>query len=196
MKKSDKSLVQAHCKGDPNAFEELVRRHGSAILGYLIKMTGSIEQAEDMFQETFKIVHEKGHTLKGENFRSWVFTIATRVAVSDYRKAGRLQMASLNRTIDCNGDGCGELSAITAVDDSPGPVEMVFKAEQKQAVKSAIEQLPEQQRATLVLAYYQKLSYRQVAEVLDCSIGAVKTHMHRALKSLARTLPDAQGGIG
>jgi RNA polymerase sigma factor (sigma-70 family) len=54
--------------------------------------------------------------------------------------------------------------------------------------------LPEQQRITLVLNYYQKLSYKQIAETLNCSIGTVKTTMFRALKRLAVLLPD--GGEG
>lgn len=196
MKKSDKSLIQAHYKGDRQAFAELVRRHGGVVLGYLKKMTGDTQLAEDLFQETFKRVHEKGHTLNSDNFRSWILTIATRVAINDFRKAGRLQMASLNQTIQCDGNNCGEMSDVAAIDNSPGPVEGAVLAEQKQAVRTAIDKLPAGQKATLVLAYYQKLSYRQVAETLDCSIGAVKTQMHRALKSLAKNLPDIQGGIG
>ena len=56
-----------------------------------------------------------------------------------------------------------------------------------------IEMLPARQRATLVLAYYQQLTYREVAEMLGCSIGAVKTQMSRALRTLAQKLPDISG---
>ncbi|HUT31644.1 MAG TPA: RNA polymerase sigma factor, partial [Sedimentisphaerales bacterium] len=71
----------------------------------------------------------------------------------------------------------------------------VIRAEQRRQVRRAIEMLPERQRATLVLAYYQQLSYPEVAEVLGCSVGAVKTQMYRALKTLARKLPDISGGV-
>jgi len=59
MESTDKSLIEAHCQGDPLAFGELVRRYGDSILGYLMRMSGNHHQAEDLFQETFKRVHEK-----------------------------------------------------------------------------------------------------------------------------------------
>ncbi|HUT28746.1 MAG TPA: RNA polymerase sigma factor, partial [Sedimentisphaerales bacterium] len=71
----------------------------------------------------------------------------------------------------------------------------VIRAEQRRQVRRAIEMLPERQRATLVLAYYQQLSYPEVAEVLGCSVGAVKTQMYRALKTLARKLPEVSGVV-
>ncbi|MHC4602380.1 MAG: RNA polymerase sigma factor, partial [Planctomycetota bacterium] len=77
MDNTDKSLIDAHRKGDKTVFGELVRRYGDSVLGYLTKMSGSRERAEDLFQETFKRVHEKAHTLRGNHFKSWLFTIAT-----------------------------------------------------------------------------------------------------------------------
>jgi len=71
----------------------------------------------------------------------------------------------------------------------------VIKAEQKEQVRQAVESLPANQRATLVLAYYQQLSYREVAEVMGCSIGTVKAQMYRALKTLAQRLPDVSGEV-
>jgi RNA polymerase sigma factor (sigma-70 family) len=65
-----------------------------------------------------------------------------------------------------------------------------LKTEQAEQVRRAIELLPARQRATLVLAYYQQLSYPDVAEVLGCSVGTVKTQMFRALKTLAHKLPE------
>jgi len=62
MESTDKSLVDAHCKGDPEAFGELVHRYGGSVLGFLTAMTGNRDQAEDFFQETFKRVHEKAQT--------------------------------------------------------------------------------------------------------------------------------------
>ena len=63
-------------------------------------------------------------------------------------------------------------------------------AERKEQVRQALDLLPARQRATLVLAYFQQLSYPDVAQVLGCSIGTVKTQMYRALKTLAQRLPD------
>jgi RNA polymerase sigma factor (sigma-70 family) len=62
--------------------------------------------------------------------------------------------------------------------------------ERKEQVRQALELLPTKQRATLVLAYFQQLTYPEVAQVLGCSVGTVKTQMYRALKTLAQRLPD------
>ena len=78
------------------------------------------------------------------------------------------------------------------VDPSPGPVEAASRQEQVEAVRKAVASLPDGQRAALVLAYYERMSYSQVAEVLGCSTGTVKTHMSRALATLAQRLPDVE----
>lgn len=190
MDNTDESLIEAHCKGDPMAFSELVRRYGDGILGYLMRMSGNHHQAEDLFQETFKRVHEKAYTFRGSQFKSWLFTIATRVAIDGLRRRRRMQVISLNQKLDCtdrNGEGLG---AVALADDSYEPSQEAAKAEQAQQVREAIESLPARQRATLVLAYYQQLSYPEAAKVLGCSLGTVKTQMYRALRTLAQKLPD------
>ncbi len=190
MENTDKSLIEAHCQGDLTAFSELVRRYGDSILGYLMRMSGNHHQAEDLFQETFKRVHEKAHTFRGGKFKSWLFTIATHVAIDGLRRRRRMQVVSLNQKLDCADQDSEELSAVALADDSCEPSQEAAKAEQAEQVRDAIESLPARQRATLVLAYYQQLSYPKVAEVLDCSLGTVKTQMYRALRMLAQKLPD------
>jgi len=193
MVKTDKSLIDAHLKGDTTAFGELVRRYGDSILGYLTRMAGSREQAEDLFQETFKRVHEKAHTFRGSRLKPWLFTIATRVAIDDYRRRKRLQVISLNQKFDCDEEEGEELGVVAVADNSYEPYQRAIMAEQKEQVRQALELLPAKQRATLVLAYYQQLTYPEVAQVLGCSLGTVKTQMYRALKTLAQRLPDMSG---
>ena len=193
MENTDKSLIDAHRKGDKTAFGELVRRYGDSVLGYLTQMSGSRERAEDLFQETFKRVHEKAHTLRGNHFKPWLFTIATNVAIDGMRRRRRLQVVSLNQKLDCADGRCEELGAVAVADNRCEPSQEAIRTEQKEQVRQAIESLPANQRATLVLAYYQQLSYREVAEALGCSIGTVKAQMYRALKTLARRLPDVSG---
>ncbi len=188
MDNTDKSLIDAHLQGDPTAFAELVRRYGDSILGYLMRMSGSREQAEDFFQETFKRVHEKAHTLQSNQFKPWLFTIATRVAIDGLRKGP--QVVSLNQKLDCADGRCEQLNVVAVADTSCEPSQQAVRTEQKEQVRLALESLPEKQRATLVLAYFHQLSYREVAQVLGCSIGTVKTQMFRALKTLSQRLPD------
>ena len=193
MESTDKSLIEAHCKGDPKAFGELVRRYGDGLLGYLTRMSRNRHEAEDLFQETFKRVHEKAHTFRGSQFKSWLFRIATNAAIDGMRRGKGKRMVSLNQKLDCtDGDG-EELSAVALADDSQEPSQEAVKAEQVQQVRDAVMSLPSRQRATLVLAYYQQLSYPEVAKVLGCSLGTVKTQMFRALKTLGQKLPDVQG---
>ncbi len=193
MEKTDKSLIDAHLKGDPTAFGELVRRHGDSLLGYLTRICGNREQAKDLFQETFKRVHEKAHTLRGNQFKGWLYTIATRIAMDCFRKGDRLQVVSLNQKLDCDGDNCRQSDVVVVAGKSDDPAEEAVKSERKKLVRQAVKSLPDRQRVTLALAYYQGLSYREVAAVLDCSVGTVKTQMFRALRTLARKLPDVLG---
>ena len=195
MENTDKSLIDAHIQGDTTAFGELVRRYGDSLLGYLMRMSGNRERAEDLFQETFKRVHEKAHTFHGDRFKSWLFTIATHVAIDGMRRRRRLRVVSLNQKLDCADENSEELSAIAVAENSCEPSQEAVRAERKEQVRRALESLPAGQRATLVLAYYQQLSYRQVAQVLGCSIGTVKTQMCRALRTLAQRLPDVSGEV-
>jgi RNA polymerase sigma-70 factor (ECF subfamily) len=190
MENTDKSLIDAHCQGDPEAFGELVRRYGDSVLGYLIRMSPNREHAEDLFQETFKRVHEKAHTFRGPQFKGWLFKIATRVALDGFRRDKRNKAISLNQRLDCDNPNSEQLGTVALVDNSYNPSEQALKAEQAEQVRRAIELLPSRQRATLVLAYYQQLNYPDVAEMLGCSVGTVKTQMFRALKTLANKLPE------
>lgn len=191
MGSSDESLLAAHLDGDGAAFRELVLRYGDSVLGYLLHMTGNQNQAEDLFQETFKRVHEKAGTFRGGRFKSWLFTIATRAAIDSIRRRKRVAMVSLDREADCDDDPA-PVNGLVA-DDAPDPADELVRQEQKQQVRRAIETLPLKQRTTLVLAYYQQLSYSEVAGVMGCSIGTVKVQMSRALASLAQRLPDSIG---
>jgi RNA polymerase sigma-70 factor (ECF subfamily) len=155
-------------------------------------MTGDRDRAEDLFQETFRKVHEKGHKFRGEHFKSWLFTIATHTAIDAARRRKRRATISLDQETDCDGPGGCARGALVAA-ETPDPADEMVREEQKAQVRQAVDALPVKQRATLVLAYYQQLSYREVARVLGCSIGTVKTQMSRALATLARRLPDSVG---
>jgi RNA polymerase sigma-70 factor (ECF subfamily) len=194
MDSSDKSLIESHLKGERAAFAELVRRHGDGLLGYLCRTTGNRQVAEDLFQETFRRVHEKAATFRGNNFRSWLYRIATNVTINEWRRRKRRPELSLDQITDCQDGGCSPLDAIVATDETTEPGYAAQREELKSQVRSAVATLPAKQRLTLVMAYYQQMSYAEIAAALGCSTGAVKTHMFRALKRLGRLLPDAPGG--
>lgn len=191
METSDETLIVAHCEGDPTAFSELVGRYAAPLLGYLTRMVGDRHQAEDMFQETFMRVHmHAGSFRDGGRFKTWLFTIATRRSIDLLRKRGR-RPSALSLDADETAPG---LQAELA-DTSGNPCVAAARAEVKARVQSAVDSLPDRQRAVLLLAYFHGLTYAEVADALKCSLGTVKTHMSRALKTLAKRLPDMKGEL-
>lgn len=196
--RSDEVLIADHQQGEPTAFAELVRRYGDALLGYLHRVSADRDEAEDLFQETFRRVHQNAHSYKGRGkFRSWLYAIATNVARDGLRKAKRQKtMISLNQHYEhcCQNGNCNTDLPVVQ-EQSADPQHAVALAEQKAQVRNAIERLPQRQRNTLVLTYYQGLSYSEAAEVLGCSVGTVKSQMYRAVRTLAHYLPETAGEI-
>jgi RNA polymerase sigma-70 factor, ECF subfamily len=191
---SDRNLMDAHIGGDLEAFGVLLGRHGPAVLGYLTKMTHNRDHAEDLFQETFRRVHEHAGQFRGENFKPWLFKIATHTAINQYRQAKRTEAVSINQPCCSNGTHCPTLEN-TLGDDSDEPSRQATLDEQRQIVRRSLLQLPEKQRIALILSYYHRLSYKQIAEMMDCSVGAVKTHLFRALKKLRTLLSEPAGEL-
>jgi RNA polymerase sigma-70 factor (ECF subfamily) len=186
MEVDDRELLWAYLRGDRTALEQIIRLHGDCLFGYLIKMSGDRVQAEDYFQETFRRVCEKAVTFRGGQVRAWIFRIATNIVMDGFRKRKRQPMLRLSQIQDC-GDADIALAEAKVISS---PSEDAQRQEEKEMVRRIIEELPAGQRTILVLSFYQQLSYAEVAEVLNCSIGTVKTQMHRALKKLADKLPD------
>lgn len=190
---SDRNLMDAHVRGDTEAFSLLLGRHGPIVLGYLTKMTHNPDHAEDLFQETFRRVHEHAGQFRGEQLRPWLLTIATRTAINRSRHEKKRQMISLSQPVCSDGIHCPLESTLAA--DTIEPDRELELDEQRRMVRSRLLQLPEKQRAALVLSYYHKLTHSQIAEAMDCSVGTVKTHLFRALKRLRTLLPEPAGGI-
>jgi RNA polymerase sigma-70 factor (ECF subfamily) len=193
MDPTDKSLMDAHCQGDPTAFATVLRRHGPRVFAALVRLTGDRSMAEDLLQETFARAHEKARTLRTEHVRAWLMRIATHLAMDGFRRQRRLRVVSLSATCG-DGENCPDFSATVADPRASEPSASLELEEKRKRVRRAIDALPPKQRATLMLSYYQQLSYAEVAETLGCSAGTVKTQMFRAIKSLAQLLPSPTGG--
>ena len=193
MEPSDEALMTAHRQGDAAAFGQLVRRYADSLLGYLVRLSGDRHCAEDLFQETFGRAYHKAGTFDGRGtFRGWLYAIATRTAIDSLRKRQRERVVTslqqqTNSEEDCPLAGCLADAKATL------PPEAAVRAEQAAQVRLAVAELPLRQRAALVLAYYEGLSYKQIAGTLGCSVGTVKTQVFRALRTLATRL-EAVGG--
>jgi len=194
MQPSDDALIEAHRAGDPRAFEELVRRHGDRLLGFLLRLGRDRHEAEDQFQETFRRVHERADSYRGGGrFAGWLYAIAANVARDGVRRRQRAKkVLSLDGPAAQLAGAADSAGAVLEDHRAAPPWRRIAQDEQRQQVRRALAELPERQRTTLVLAYYQGLSYAEVAGVLGCSIGTVKTQMYRAVRALAKRLPAPQ----
>lgn len=184
--RGDEELMQAYQRGESSALETLVRRHADPLLGFLVRMTNDRAAAEDLFQETFLRVHRKADTFQpGRRFKSWLYAIAAHLAIDRGRRLGRAPTLSLDA-------GEEDRLADHLPDPAPGPDAQAAAADRHRAVRAALDHLSPRQRATLQLAYFEGLSYPEVAAALSCTVGTVKTQVSRALHTLARLLPDPQ----
>ncbi len=190
MEPTDEVLMMAYQHGETAALETLVRRYADPLLGYLTRMTSSRQSAEDVFQETFLRVHRKASSFRTSGrFKPWLYSIATHLAVDALRR--REPTVSLEEKRD-------ERNSLAERLPDPGrsPADAAALADQQTRVREAIATLPPRQRATLVLTYFEGQSYPEAAATLGCSVGTVKTQMSRALRALARRLPEARPAGG
>ncbi len=183
VQETDEVLMARYQQGDALALEALVRRYASPLLGHLVRMTRNREQAEDLVQETFLRVHQKAHTYRPDlRFRSWIYAIASHLAIDALRRSSREPGAV---PLEAEENPMSQ----RIPDPQPLPSEQAALSDRKESVRRAVESLPPRQRATLLLAYFEGLSYPEVAAAMHCSVGTVKTQVSRAMQTLARRLP-------
>ncbi len=185
----EKLLLKYRDCGDRPAFEELVRRYERELYGYLRHYLGNAEMAEDVFQQTFLQVHLKCDQFESHRkLRPWLYAVATNQAIDFRRRSRRHRMASLDRRI--GGEAESESGLFVDLFDSPerGPVEESQSSEQRDAVRRAVDSLPEQTRQVVLLVYFQGLKYREAAEVLSIPVGTVKSRLHAAVQKLGEVL--------
>jgi RNA polymerase sigma-70 factor (ECF subfamily) len=187
---SDERLLLAYRdRSDRAAFEELVRRYEKELYGYLRNYLGDAELAQDVFQQTFLQVHLKCSQFEPDRkLRPWLYAVATNQAIDMQRRNGRHRMASLDRRM--GGDDESETASFVELFDSParGPAEESQSSEQRDDIRRAVEELPEQTRQVVMLVYFQGLKYREAADVLSIPVGTVKSRLHTALQKLSEAL--------
>jgi RNA polymerase sigma-70 factor (ECF subfamily) len=186
---SDEDLLQRFRKGQTEAFGLLVRRYERELYGYLRRYLQDGSLAEDVFQNTFLQVYIKsGQYEAGRPVRPWLYTIATHQAIDALRRNSRHQAVSLDEVRDPSGTrpGEGDLATLLEMLESrgPNPLEAASAQERKEQVRASVDRLPDFLRQVLLLAYYQGLKYREIAEILEIPVGTVKSRLHAALVKL------------
>jgi RNA polymerase sigma-70 factor, ECF subfamily len=182
---SDEELLSRFGRGQREVFGALVRRYERELYGYLRRYLGDPNLADDVFQATFLQVFVKsGQYEAGRPVRPWLYTIATNQAIDALRRAGRHPAVSLDQTTSENGDG--EVRSLLEMIESreTGPLDQTQAEERRVLVRAGVEQLPEFLKQVVILAYFQGLKYREIAEILGVPVGTVKSRLHTALLKL------------
>ena len=184
VKRTDVELSVASGQGDPAAFGELVLRHQDRAFNLAFRLTGSREDAADAVQEAFLKAYRGMPSFRGQSsFYTWLFRIVVN-EVRSRRRAGATRRPSFS--LDA-ADGPG-LRA-----DGPDPSEQASLAERRQIVEEALQSLEFDQRAIIALRDIEGRDYAEIAEMLECPQGTVKSRLHRARMALKDALAPKLG---
>lgn len=182
MSKTDAELIAESLRGQTEAFGQLVVRFQTRLFHSLVSMLGSAEDARDVAQDTFVQAFQKLHTFRGQSaFYSWIFRIALNTAASHRRKRQRVLVSI---------EAAREQSGLELPDMHPHsqPDSGLETSERQAAVRTALGELTEEFRTVLVLKEIDGLRYEEIAEIVDCPIGTVRSRIHRARLELRNRL--------
>lgn len=193
QEQSDEQVFEAFRAEEPGAYRELIERYHDDLLRFLTRMVGDRAAAEDIFQDTFLQVHISAHSFdSSRRFRPWLFTIAANKARDYLRKKNRRKTVELSAPIKKSESGASFVDLLEV--DIPSPDAAMDLSERDEMVQRALDQLGPALREVLLLAYFQRLSYAQIAEDLGIPLGTVKSRMHSAVASFARAWQSVSKG--
>ena len=176
---SDHALLEATRTGDQDAFAELVSRYRNQIMSYIYRMTNDYDGAVDLAQETFVRVYRAADRYqRSYAFSTYIYRIATNLAISELRKRKRRKLVSLTGFFQST-DGA-ESREFNPPDERPLQDSELVDTERRNAVQRAIGTLPEKYRAPLILRDVDGRSYDEIAKILETSEGTVKSRISRA----------------
>ena len=183
---SDESLFGQYCAGATELLEVLINRYRQELYAFLARFLGDQALAHDVFQETFLQVHLSKHTFQqGRKFRPWLFAVAANKARDAMRVRGRHRTVSLDASLGSEqSESTGSFVELLASDEL-APVAKLSKAEAAQAVRRVIAEMPDHLREVLLLAYFQQLPYKDIAEIVGIPLGTVKSRLHSSLARFA-----------
>lgn len=170
----DTDLMLAVQRGDTQKLGILFCRHHVRIVRFCTRMTSNPALAEDLTQEAFLRVMRYSHSYRGSaDFLPWLYRIARNVCHDHFRSSGAAR-------------GRLEVEVPTDLEDAaPLASATVERDEEATRLRQLVDELPIDRREALVLARFEERDYGEVAEILGCSVGAVRVRIHRALRQLA-----------
>lgn len=169
-------------RGEADAFAGLVERHQERLLRLCERLLGDVEEARDATQDVLLKAYRKAAEVEP---RGQVYTWLYRIAVNHcLNKLRRRKLVRFLRFGASGGPDGEEPLSYEPADETPGPEEAMAARRRWAATRKAIDRLPENQRAVLVLVRFEGMAYKQVAEVLGITEGAVESRLFRAMRRL------------
>jgi len=180
--RADMEKLQA---GHDAALNDLMERHATPVFHFLCRLTGNEEDANDLAQETFVRVFKSSKSFCPEQkFSSWLFTIAANLARNHFRWRSRHPTLSLDAEHAETEQSLGS----TLPADRPAPNEEALAAERAQAVRKAVDELPEDLREAIVLCEWDERTIAEAALILETTPKAVESRLYRARQILRERL--------
>ena len=190
----DAALMLRVKQGDTGAFAGLVEKYKQPVMNLAFRTLRDATEAEDLAQNVFlQAWKSSGRYEATAKFSTWLFTIARNLCLNEIRRRSRHPAESLDQTRDDN-----ESQPLFQIEDhrQASTPDQLLRGELESKVSEAISSLPENQRIALMLCREEELSYEEIAEVLDCSLSATKSLIHRARETLKQTLkPYLKTGV-
>ena len=176
--------MQQVANGDTQAFERLIERHQTLVVGTVARMLGSNSDVEDLAQQVFlRVWRNAGRYVPRAKFTTWLLKIARNLVFNEMRRTRR------HIHVPMQTETPGE--ELPMKDESvQSPAESLLEHELQQEIEAAILHLPETQRMALVLRRYEGRSYEEIADILDLSVPAVKSVLFRARTELRARLAE------
>lgn len=185
-KVTDAQLLQRYIDGDETAFAEIVGRYKNSLYAFLKQFLSRRDLVEDVFQETFlQLFNSRASFDPKRPLRPWLFTIAANKAKDALRKNQRTRAVSIGAISDEQEMSFDEMLNTLTSDDTT-PYDDMDRHETTGRVDRVIAEMPENLREILILSYFHKFSYKQMADSLSIPIGTVKSRLHTAVARFAK----------
>ena len=184
-KQSDAELFARYAAGEEAAFRIIVNRYKNGLYVFLRRFLNRQDLIDDVFQETFLQLFTSRESFDTSRpLRPWLFTIAANKAKDALRKRQRTAAIPIGTIADSEEMSFDDvLNTLTS--DSTTPYKKLEKSETAARVRQVIANMPENLREILILAYFNKFSYKQMARILSIPIGTVKSRLHTAVGRFA-----------
>ena len=180
----DEQLVERVQRGDKNAFNLLVRKYQHKVINLVARYVNNPGDVPDVAQEAFIKAYRALPTFRGESaFYTWLYRIAVNTAKNYLTSQGRRPPSSDVEADEAEYYGGGE-----ALQEVATPENLALTDEIKRTVFAAIEALPEDLRTAITLREMEGLSYEEIAEIMDCPVGTVRSRIFRAREAIDKRL--------